>query len=122
MDQFIRKTIRGPVGPYLEALGMLLLIVAAFYAALLTTGCYEPIVTSTITSWESQRRSSQRPDFRVRLEANARQAAPGAPATRTLGGTGDPGTTQVSYRWTPPYWATNLSYNPAPDDPGPPAI
>jgi len=91
MDQFIRKTIRGPVGPYLEALGMLLLIVAVFYAALLTTGCYEPVVTSTITSWESQRRSSQRPDFRVRLEANARQAAPGAPATRTLGGDRGPG-------------------------------
>lgn len=123
MQEFLRKAIRGEVGAYVQALVVALLVAAMVYAVVFGTGCYEPVgPPPSHTSWESQQGTGQRNDFRVRLQANARHARPGERATRTLGGQGDPGTTQVSYRWTPPWGATNFSYNPAPDDAGPPAI
>jgi hypothetical protein len=122
--RLIKKAYRGQMGAYAQVLAVLLLLAAGFYAALFTTGaaCYDPILTNHITSWDSQRRANWSPDFRVRLQANARQARPGERATRTLGGEGDPLTTKVSYSWSPPWGATNLSYDPAPDDPGPPPV
>lgn len=123
MQEFMCKVARGHLTDYLEAVGMLFLIAGVIYAAM-GASCYEPVITSTITSWESGRQSTSRPDFMVTLRANDRYARPGERATRDLGGVGDPGTTQVSYRWTPPWGATNVSFGPGsePEPGGPPYV
>jgi hypothetical protein len=123
MIAFFRKLLRGQSGPYLQALTILLVLAAVVYYIVITTGasCYEPY-PQQITSPQSRQSQGQRTDAQARLQANAQQARPGERATRILSCNGDPGTTQVSYRWTPPYGATNISYNPQPDDAGPPPI
>lgn len=119
MLRFIQELVRGQKGPYLQAMATALLLAALVYTVMLTTGCYEDAYTD---SPESTLKSGQTPSFQVRLQANARQAGPGERATRTMGGTGDPAPSQVSYRWTPPYGATNLSFNPPPEPGGPPYV
>ncbi len=124
MFEFIRRALRGEAGAYIQALVVSLLLAGLVYTVVFNTGCSdeeeEPVPIRTCP--ETDRLSRTRSDFQVRLQANAPQARPGERATRTLKGQGDPGTSKVTYSWTPPAGATNLSFNPAPDVDGPPAL